>query len=738
MKRKFLFCGVLFILTISPFAELSSQTKNEKYDKLDSIVVEAFRAGKNTPVTHSSLTKESLQKSSAVQSIPMLLSTMPSVVSSTEGGNGLGYSSLRIRGSEGSRINVTLNGIALNDGESQQVFWVNIPAFQSFLQDIQVMRGVGTSVNGSGAFGASINMRTLFSVPEPYGLAEVGAGSYNTFLTTVGAGTGRMDNGLSFDLRFSRNSGDGYIRNAGTDLKSLYASAGWHKGNSSLRFNYIMGDQTSGITWEGISREQEKLDRRYNPAGEYKDQAGNKRYYDNETDNYVQHHIQGHFTHYFNENLVLGTTLHFTRGEGFYQNYKAGKKFSEYGLQPQQIGEEIYNRSDLIIRQALDNYYTAFNSSITYTASGLKSTTGFAISYHDGDHYGNVLWAMHDNNIPDDCRWYLNSGYKWDLSAFTKAEYNVTGKMVVFADLQYRHIGYVMGGIDKDFVSLKWNDRYDFLNPKVGITFNMTPSMQFYGSVAVGRKEPGRSDIKESIKSGRANDILPEKVTDFEVGLRFSKNEFMMEANLFAMEYKDQLVPTGKLSETGYVIKENVRDSYRRGVEISAGWNPSTLVAMNANLSLSTNKILDYNQYTDLFDSDWNPVGQVQKFYEKSDISFSPSTVGMLSLSLFPVKNNYMTLTGKYVGKQYMDNTSDELTSIPSYYTLSLNMGKTFTIKGDRFVDLSLFVDNLTNHLYFSNGWTYKAQFEDGSQYLVEGIYPQAGINFTIKMAIRF
>lgn len=738
MKRKFLFCGVLFILTISPFEELSSQTKNEKYDKLDSVVVEAFRAGKNTPVTHSALTKENLQKSSAVQSIPMLLSTMPSVVSSTEGGNGLGYSSLRIRGSEGSRINVTLNGIALNDGESQQVFWVNIPAFQSFLQDIQVMRGVGTSVNGSGAFGASINMRTLFSAPEPYGLAEVGAGSYNTFLTTIGAGTGRMDNGLSFDLRFSRNSGDGYIRNAGTDLKSLYASAGWHKGNSSLRFNYIMGDQTSGITWKGISREQEKIDRRYNPAGEYKDQAGNKRYYDNETDNYIQHHIQGHFTHNFNEKLVLGTTLHFTRGEGYYQNYKAGKEFSEYGLQPQQIGDDTFNRSDLIIRQALDNYYTAFNSTITYTASGLKSTTGFAISYHDGDHYGSVLWAMYDNNIPDDYRWYLNSGYKWDLSAFTKAEYNVTGKIVAFADLQYRHIGYVMGGIDKDFVSLKWNDNYDFLNPKAGITYNMRPGLQLYGSVAVGRKEPGRSDIKESIKSGRADDILPEKVTDYEAGLRFSKNEFMLEVNLFAMEYNDQLVPTGKLSETGYVIKENVKDSYRRGLEVSAGWKPSTLFAVNANLSLSTNKILDYTQFTDLFDSDWNLLGQVQKFYEKSNISFSPSTVGMLSFSLFPSQNSYLTLAGKHVGKQFMDNTSDDLTSIPSYYTLSLNMGQSFKVKGDRFVDLTLFVDNLTNHMYFSNGWTYKAQFEDGSKYMEEGIYPQAGINFTFKMAIRF
>lgn len=738
MKKLSLFCGVFLISILYPFKESFSQKKDVESTKLDSVVVDAYRAGKNTPVTHSFYGKKELLKSSPVQSVPMLLSFMPSVVSSTEGGSGLGNSMLRIRGSEGTRINVTLNGIALNDGESQQVFWVNIPAFQSFLQDIQVMRGVGTSVNGSGAFGASINMRTLFTSPEPYGLAEFGAGSYNTFLTTVGAGSGKMDNGLSFDIRFSRNSSDGYIRNAKSDLKSLYASAGWHKGSSALRINYIMGDQASGITWEGVSREQAQEDRRFNPAGLYYDQGGNVRYYDNETDNYTQHHIQLHFSHYFNPSLALGTTLHFTKGDGYYQNYKASKKFSDYGLAEQVIDNTTYNKSDFIIRQAMDNNYTAVNSTLTYTGNKIKSTTGATISYYDGDHFGKVLWSMYNQNLPDEHQWYMNRGIKWDFSGFTKVEYEIIPKTIAFADLQYRHIGFDLSGMDKDFVSLVWDNDYDFFNPKFGLTINSSNSAQFYGSVAIGRKEPGRSDVKESIKAGKAEDIKPEKLTDYELGVRFMKKRFQVEANIYLMEYKDQLVPTGKISETGYVIKENVKDSYRRGVEISSKWMPYEFISLDANLALSTNKILDYTQYYDLYDIDWSFVGQVSEYFKETNISFSPSTVGMAALTLFPVKDGYIRLSGKFVGKQYMDNTSDETTSIPSYFTASLNLGKTFELKKDRMMDLSLFVDNMTNHMYFSNGWTYKARFTDGTNYLEEGIYPQAGINITFKVSMRF
>lgn len=738
MKQFTLFCGVFLIFFLIPFTSLHSQTKKHSSNKLDSVVVEAYRAGKNTPVTHSAINLKELKQSSPTHSVPMILSMMPSVVSSTEGGNGLGYSSLRIRGSEATRINVTLNGVALNDGESQQVFWVNIPAFQSFLQDIQVTRGVGTSVNGAGAFGASINMRTLFTPPEAYGMAEFGVGSYNTMLTTVGAGTGRMANGLSVDVRFSNNSGDGYIRNAKTDLKSLYASVGWYNGNNAFRLNYIMGDQVSGITWEGISREQAVKDRRFNPAGMWIDAAGNVRYYHNEIDNYSQHHIQAHYTHSFSPSLLLSSTLHFTKGDGYYENYKADKKFSTYGLPNQVVESEVYKKSDVIIRQGLDNNFIALNTNLTYTGNVVKSTTGASYSYYDGDHIGKMLWSMYNNNIPDNYQWYDNYGFKSDFSAFTKAEVGLGEKLILFADLQYRRVDYTLRGDDKDFVSLDWSDTYNFFNPKAGFTLNINNKSQLYASVAVGRKEPGRSDIKESIKAGRASDILPERVIDYETGYKFSSAKFSMGANLYFMEYKDQLVPTGKISETGYVIKENVDKSYRRGIEITAAWKPVVFMALNGNLTISTNKIKDYTQYLDLFELDWSPNGQKELFFETTDIAFSPPVTGMAALSFYPTTSSSLSLIGKYVGKQFLDNTSDDSNSVPSYFVASLTASKSFEIKSDRFIDIHFFIDNLFDNMYFSNGWVYKAQFTDGSKYLEEGIYPQAGINFTAKVSFRF
>ncbi|MFA6770235.1 MAG: TonB-dependent receptor, partial [Bacteroidales bacterium] len=733
-----LFSGVFLFLFFIPFTSLLSQTEKNSANKLDSVVVEAYRAGKNTPVTHSAINLKELRESSPVHSIPMILSMMPSVVSSTEGGNGLGYSSLRIRGSEATRINVTLNGVALNDGESQQVFWVNIPAFQSFLQDIQVVRGVGTSVNGAGAFGASINMRTIFTPLESYGMAEFGVGSYNTMLSTVGAGTGRLTNGLSVDVRFSHNSGDGYIRNAKTDLKSLYASVGWYKGNNALRLNYIMGDQYSGITWEGISREQATKDRRFNPAGTWHDAAGNIHYYDNEIDNFTQHHIQGHYTHSFSPSLLLSSTLHFTKGDGYYENYKANKKFSSYGL-PNQIIEEItYKKSDVIIRQGIDNHYVAFNANLAYNGGIVKSTTGVSYSYHHGEHKGKFLWSMYNNNIPANYQWYDNYGYKSDFSFFTKAEVNILEKIVLFADLQYRRVDYTLRGDDKDFVSLNWNDSYNFFNPKGGATFNLNNNNQFYTSVAVGRKEPGRSDIKESIKAGSANEILPERVIDYEIGYRYSSKKLAMAANIYLMEYKDQLVPTGKISETGYVIKENVKNSYRRGVELTAAWKPISLIALNGNLTLSTNKIKDYTQYLDLFELDWSPSGQKKLYFKETEIAFSPSITAMVALSFYPTKTSSLSLIGKYVGDQYLDNTLDKSNSVPSYFVTSLTASKSFEIKSNRFIDIHFFIDNLFDNMYFSNGWVYKAQFTDGSKYLEEGVYPQAGINFTAKVSLRF
>jgi len=739
MKKLTFFCGVLFM----PFLTLAQTTgQNEKttITKLDSIVVQAYRAGSKTPVAHSELSVNQIRQASPVQSLPMVLSLMPSVVSLTEGGNGLGYSSIRVRGTEGSRINVTLNGVALNDAESQEVFWVNIPSLTSFLQDVQLQRGVGTSTNGPAAFGASINMRTLSAESLPYGLAEAGVASFNTYLSTFGAGTGLLKNGLSFDVRFSRNSGDGYIRNAKTDLKSLYLSGVWLHGNSSLRLTYIMGDQCSGITWEGISREKMAVDRRYNPAGEYFDQAGNPHYYDNETDNYTQQHFQLNYLHRHSQNLIFNSTIHFTLGDGYYENYKQSKKFSEYGLENQIINGVEYKKSDFIIRQAMDNSNITCLSGITYFGEKLTATGGISYSYYDGDHFGKLLWSMYNNNIPDKYQWYLNTGYKNDYSLYAKGEFDFTDKIMTYVDLQYRGVSYEIKGIDKDFVSMNFDKKYNFFNPKIGLTYNPNTNHQISLSLAVGHREPSRSDIKESIKSGVADKLKSERLFDYEVGYKFESSKIAFSANIYAMEYKNQLVPTGKLSETGYVIKENVDKSYRRGVEISAAWEPFTFLKIDGNLTLSSNKILDYTLWTDMFDnsSDWNSLPQKSTFYKKTDISYSPSVIGMCRGTLVNKNGYLLTLSSKYVGKQYYDNTADDTRSIPSYCTAALILGKSFHIGLQSSIDVNFYVDNIFNKMYFSNAWVYMAEFADGEKYIEEGFFPQPGRNYALKATFRF
>lgn len=727
-----------------PFLSLAQnfgQKEKTTISKLDSVVVEAYRAGKNTPVSYSKLEINEIKQISPVYSLPMALSLTPSVVTSTEGGNGLGYSSIRIRGSEGSRINVTVNGIALNDAESQEVFWIDIPSFTGFLQDIQIQRGVGTSTNGSGAFGASINMRTLFTQPEAYGSAEFGLASYRSYMTTVGAGTGLLKNGLSFDIRFSHNSGEGYIRNAKTNLNSLFATLGWLKGKSALRLNYILGDQKSGITWEGISREQMEINRRYNPAGTYYDAGGNIHYYDNETDNYVQHHIQGHYTYQFKENLIWSNTLHYTKGDGYYENYKMDRQFSSFGLSSQTVGGNIYKKSDAILRQALDNNYIAITSNIQYNGERLKAAAGISYSYYDGDHFGNLIWTMYNQNIADNYRWYINNGYKSDFTVFAKGEMNITNDIVVFADLQYRGVKYVLRGDDKDFVPLDYEMKYNFFNPKLGLTYNINSENQLYASMAVGRKEPSRSDIKESIKSGKADEIKDERLIDYEIGYRLNMQKLVLSANVYLMEYKDQLVPTGKLSETGYVIKENVPVSYRRGVELAAAWSPLKCLRLDGNFTLSRNMIKGYTAWVDLYDNDtdWNPLPQKSLYFSKTNLSFSPEAVGMAMVSFFPTGSSSISLNGKYVGKQYYDNTSSDSRSIPSYFVMGIKGTKTFRLNKSSFLDIYLFVDNLLNKKYFSNAWVYMAEFSNGvAPYIEEGLYPQAEINFTAKVAFRF
>ena len=739
--RKLSLLGGAILFPFLTLAQNPVQKENIVTSKLDSVVVQSTRAGKNTPVAFSKINSTQLRSMSPLNSVPMALSLMPSVVSSTEGGNGLGYSSMRVRGSDASRINVTINGIALNDAESQEVFWVNLPALSGFLSDIQLQRGVGTSVNGAGAFGASINMQTVKPSSDAYGSADLSVGSYKSVVSSIAAGTGLLPGGYYADVKYSFATGEGYIRNAKSRLNSLYTTLGWRDAKTDLKLNYMFGDQKTGITWNGVPREMLEIDRRYNPAGEYKDAAGNIRYYDNETDNYTQHHFQLFFSRELSSNLSITSSLNFTKGDGYYENYKANKKFSSYGLPSQVVNGVTYKKSDLIIRQLMDNMFMSASSSLIYSSDKYQSTSGISYSRYIGDHIGRVLWSMYNQNISNEHMWYFNDARKTDFNIYSRHELKATKWLYLYADLQFRRVALNMDGPDKDFVSLLYKKHYNFFNPKFGLTFDLSKSSKLYASVAIGRKEPGRADIKESIKAGKADLVKPERLTDYEFGYMYSGEKLTLAANVYMMEYKDQLVPTGKLSETGYVIKENVPHSYRRGIEFSAAYSPAPFIRFDGNLTLSKNKIIDYTSWRDLYDNpnDWTPMPQTNRFFSTTNIAYSPECVSAASMTISPDKHTKLMLNAKYVGKQYYDNTSDENFSIPSYYVMSFNASRAFKIKREGDFTLSLFVDNLLNRKYFSNAWVYNAGFADGSAlYIEEGLFPQAEINFNIKASFRF
>ena len=753
--RGFLFIAALSALIPFSAAAVEKEATDEKVERLDSVVVSSSRAGQNTPVTFTMVGKEELRRSNPLHSLPMTLSMQPSVVSVNEGGTGLGYSKMTVRGSKGSQINVTLNGITLNDAESQEVFWVNIPALSSMISSVQLQRGLGTSANGAGSFGASVNMNTASVNATPSGSAELSLGSYGTYIGTFSASTGLLPSGLYFNAAYSRGMTDGYIRNAYADVHSALAVLGWMDARNSLRLTWLMGSQKTGITWEGISLEQYETDRRYNPAGEYEDAFGNLHYYDNETDNYIQNHLQLNYTRSFSDRLSWSTTFNYTRGDGYYENYKPGKSFEKYMMTPPVIDGEEYLYGDFITREALGNDYFVLNSDLRYRSEYLKLTAGINLSRYDGDHIGSVIWSdvLGDSFDYGSHQWYLNRGLKHEANAFVRGEMTFAEYFTAFADLQYRGVWLEMSGPEDDGVLLDHRDNWQFFNPRAGLSVRWSPRSRAYASAALGHREPGRSDIKELILDAnkaheagvesRGIDIRPEKMLDVEVGYEFMTDKLSLAANLYLMEYWDMLIETGKLTDVGYAIKENVPRSWRRGIELSALWRPFPFLQLTGNMTLSTNKIQSYTAYYDMYDNmnDWNYLGQREVLFENTDILMSPSLVGMADVRVRPFYSYskvldplYLSLTGKYVGKQFYDNSSSDERSIPAYFVGDLSVGWEKGILG-----LSCHINNLFNRLYYADAWVWTAYFQQEDAYYSEpGVYPQAPLNLMFKATLRF
>ena len=710
-------------------------------DKLDSAVVSTSRAGESTPVTYSMVQREQLQKTSPSSSLPMALAIQPSVVAVNEGGTGLGYSKMTVRGVKGSQINVTLNGITLNDAESQEVFWVNIPALSSLLSSVQVQRGLGTSASGAGAFGASINMSTASVSQDAYASVDVGYGSYNTFTATAAAGTGKGRKGFYFDFACSKGFTDGYIRNAYADVASAYAALGWMNEKNSLRLMWLYGDQHTGITWNGIDMQQYEKDRRYNPAGEYHDALGNVRYYDNETDNYTQHHLQLNYTRMLGERLLWTSTLHWTNGNGYYENYRPAGMAAYYGFTQDFTG-------DFIIREALVNNYFVLNSDIRYRSDVLNLTSGFTLSDYDGDHIGQVRWSdfLGDDYDYSSHSWYLNNGRKKEANVFVRAEYEPLDWLTAYADLQYRGVWLRMEGPEDDNVPLDYSTDWQFFNPRAGMSFRWSERHRAFLSAAVGHREPGRADIKENIKNAWLTDVpdvalKPEKMLDVEFGYSFQSEKVGASVNVYLMEYWDMLLETGKLSNVGYAIKENVDRGWRRGLELCASYEPLKWLRADANITLSSNKIRDYKEYVQNVDTydNWAMTGRTTMYeYGNSTMLMSPSVTGMMKLTFIPWKKAAVSIDGKYVGMQYLDNTMTLSRSIPSYFVSNLSVSHTFDLNRGS-LGLALYVNNLFNNMYYADGWCWKNIIEeDGALVDGIGIYPQAPVNYMLKASYRF
>lgn len=700
------------------------------------VIVNATRAGSNTPLAYTTLDREVISKQNAGQDIPFLLGLTPSLVETSEAGHGIGYTNLRIRGTDPSRINVTIDGIPLNDPESQQVFWVDLPDLASSVDNIQVQRGAGTSTNGAGAFGATVNIQTQNPDNEPFAQIDASYGSFNTFKKTIAAGTGLLSERVAFQVRFSDLRSDGFIDRTGSSHRSAFINGVLRTNKSHLKTNIILGQEKTGIGWWGVPMEILPLNRRYNPAGEYTDGNGITRYYNNESDNYTQNHFQLIYGYNFNNNLNFNAAFHYTYGNGYYEEFKEDAVLSEYGLPDLQIGDTLIDYTDIVRRKWLSNDFYGIVYSLRYKGEKLTTTFGGGMNYYDGDHFGDIIWMKYAGNLEKDHQWYLNNGIKKEVSIYAKSDYPVNDRWSFFVDLQYRFINYVMEGPDDDLKDLGQKHNFGFFNPKAGIFFRINQNHDAYLSFSVANREPSRADFKEAAGDPEATP-RPETLYDTELGYKVRGNMFSSGINVYTMLYKDQLVPTGELSSTGYTIMTNVKRSHRIGIEFITGLKPNDFFSWDFNLSLSRNKILDFTEYyTDYNTDDWSEEYKSKKL-GTVDIAYSPSITGASDININILKNTGLHFISKYVGKQYFDNTMNEDRSIDPYFINNLRIDFNPVIRGIKSTEIQFMVNNIFDHKYESNAYGGN-WYEDGVEKTWAYYFPQAGINFMIRAGVTF
>ncbi|MEJ7694485.1 TonB-dependent receptor [Daejeonella sp.] len=685
----------------------------------DEVLVRATRATEKSATTYRNVSKDELEKNNLGQDLPFLLNQTPSVVVSSDAGNGIGYTGIRIRGSDPTRVNVTVNGIPYNDSESQGTYWVDMPDFASSVDNIQIQRGVGTSTNGAGAFGGSLNIQTTTRRDSSYAELNNTFGSYQTLKNTVNVGTGLINNSFSFDGRLSRIKSDGYIDRGSSDLKSYFVSGAYYGKSSLLRANVFSGTEKTYQAWNGIPENLLNSNRTFNSFT-----------YDDQTDNYVQNHYQLLYSKTISSTFSANAALHYTRGKGYYEEFKEKQSFANYGIAPYTVGGTTISKSDLIRRRWLDNDFYGMTYSFNYNpSSAINFTLGGAYNEYDGDHFGEVIRGQF---IPINLnlqRYYQGNGFKKDFNTYAKADY-IIGNLNLYADLQYRSINYKISGTDKNRNSLAQDDQLNFFNPKIGLSYQLNQASNVYASVAVANKEPNRDDYVNSTPATRPSS---ENLLDIEAGYRTRRGTFSGGLNAYAMIYNDQLVLTGKINDVGEYIRQNVKDSYRLGVELDSRLQISSQLAWGLTASVSDNKIKSFTEFVD----DYDKGGQIVNNYKNVDLAFSPQFIGSSELSLRPFKRTEIALLSKYVSEQYLDNTSNSARSLDAFFVNDLRMSYNTSFKGVKNIGLTLLINNVLSEKYESNGYTFSYLY--GGAFTTENYYfTQAPGNFLLSLSLKF
>ena len=705
MKNYILYLA--FILVLPLWAQEAQPQDSTQTQNLDEVLVKAVRVQPNAPITHSNLTKKDIRKRNLGQDIPVLLNYLPSVVSSSDAGAGIGYTYLRVRGSDATRVNVTINGIPYNDAESQGTFWVNLGDFASSVESLQLQRGVGTSTNGSGAFGASLNILTDGISENAGGEIANSFGSFGTRKHSIKFTTGLLNDHFEFAGRLSKIYSDGYVDRAFTDLKSYYLQGNYVDKNTIIKAITFGGKEKTYQAWYGLSKDQLEEDRTQNPYT-----------YDNETDNYWQDHYQLHWIETLNANWSTNIGLNYTRGKGYFEQFKDGRSAADYN-------NLINEDTDVVVRRWLDNHFYVANANVTYKKNSLELITGISYSDYTNDHYGEIIWGSDlasGTNIRG--RYYLSISDKSDFSIFSKATFRMSEKLQAFLDIQGRFVNYITTGLTSDRVPIDVDESFDFFNPKLGFTYTLNPGNSLYVSYARANKEPNRNDFESN-----AADVQHEELNDFELGWRHESDRLRLNANVYYMQYNNQLVLSGALDNVGEYLRENVDKSYRLGLELDASIVLTEQLSLVSNFALSKNKIQDLTINRD---------GAVQNLND-TNIAFSPDLITTHALEYAPNTKFRAALIGKYVGEQYLSNTDTEASKLDSYFVTDFNF--TYTLPVNNVFDSIVFtgmVNNLFDLKYVDRGYTYLDTWSGPTATEIQGYYPQATRNFLLGMTLMF